>query len=162
MRKLTLYPVDGDRLSWRMKVRSLPSDGAAYERVTSSEALAENPEVEFLPFLGFLIHTDLVGRIGLPEKGFFVAADDAEYCLRARRGGARIVLATRSRLQHPASDGYAVSLFGREILCLSLPPWKRYYDTRNRLLLGAQAPRCRVLLQDYSWDVGPVVYRALV
>jgi len=29
-----------------------------------------------------------------------------------------------------------VSLFGREILCLRLPPWKRYYDTRNRLLVA--------------------------
>lgn len=29
-----------------------------------------------------------------------------------------------------------MSLFGREILCLSLPPWKRYYDARNRLLVG--------------------------
>ena len=96
----------------------------------------QTPKVEFLPFLGFLIHTDLVSRIGLPEKGFFIAAADAEHCLRARRGDARIVLATRSRPLHPASDGNAVSLFGREILCLRLPPWKRYYDTRNRLLVA--------------------------
>jgi hypothetical protein len=32
----------------------------------------QTPKVEFLPFLGFLIHTDLVSRIGLPEKGFFI------------------------------------------------------------------------------------------
>lgn len=128
--------VDGDLLSWRLSVRGLPSDGVARERVTRTEALPENLEVEFLPFLGFLIHTDLVGRIGLPEQGFFIAADDVEYSLRARRAGARIIVATRSRLRHPASDGYAVSLFGQEILCLSLPPWKRYYDTRNRLLVA--------------------------
>jgi len=128
--------VDGDRLSWRMSVCGVPSEGAAYERVTRFEALPENAEVEFMPFLGFLIHTDLVNRIGLPEKGFFIAADDAEYCLRARRGGAKIILATHSRLLHPASDVYAVSLFGREIPCLRLPPWKRYYDTRNRLLVA--------------------------
>ena len=64
--------VDGDCLSGRMKVRGLPSDGAAYERLTRGEVLAPNPEVEFLPFLGCLTDTDLVSRIGLPEKGFFI------------------------------------------------------------------------------------------
>jgi hypothetical protein len=45
-------------------------------------------------------------------------------------------LATRSLLRHPVADDYTVKVFGKEILCLKLPPWKRYYDTRNRLLVA--------------------------
>jgi len=125
--------VDGDRLSWRMSVRC---EEGAYRRVRLPSDLPDNPEVQFVPFLGFLIHSDLVGRIGLPEKGFFIAADDVEYCVRAREQGARMILATHSRLRHPAADDYAIDVFGKEILCLRLPPWKRYYDTRNRLLVA--------------------------
>jgi GT2 family glycosyltransferase len=125
--------VDGDRLSWRMSIRR---EEGGYRRVLLPADLPDNPEVQFVPFLGFLIHSDLVGRIGLPEKGFFIAADDVEYCVRARKQGARMILATRSRLRHPAADDYAIDVFGKEILCLRLPPWKRYYDTRNRLLVA--------------------------
>jgi GT2 family glycosyltransferase len=129
---------DGDRLSWAMTLAGTgnsASQGSGL-RIRSFGALPAHPEVEFAPFLGFLVHTDLVKRIGLPEAGYFVAADDVEYCLRARKHGSRIILVPQSRLCHPVSDSHSVNLFGTEIICLKLPPWKRYYDTRNRLLLA--------------------------
>ncbi|QQS55642.1 MAG: glycosyltransferase family 2 protein [Candidatus Competibacteraceae bacterium] len=130
--------LDGNRLSWRMSVRRAGLDAAreVYEHIRQPAALPDNPEVQFIPFLGFLIHTELVKHIGLPEQDFFIAADDVEYCVRARKQGAKIILATLSHLQHPTADDYSVKLFGQEILCLKLPPWKRYYDTRNRLLVA--------------------------
>ena len=93
-------------------------------------------QVQSLPFLGFLIHRDLVARIGLPDAGYFIAADDVEYCVRAQKAGARIVMAGKSRIEHPKSRPYKVRVLGRTLTCLALPPWKRYYDTRNRLLIA--------------------------
>jgi len=93
-------------------------------------------EVQSLPFLGFLVHRKLVEKVGVPDAGFFIAADDVEYCLRARRAGAKIYVIGSSRIEHPKSRPTQHRLFGHTLTYLSLPPWKRYYDTRNRLLIA--------------------------
>jgi glycosyltransferase involved in cell wall biosynthesis len=93
-------------------------------------------QVQFLPFLGIMVHTDLVKRIGLPDSGFFIAADDVEYCMRAEHAGAKIICAGKSHIEHPKADLYIANILGVKVNCLRLPPWKRYYDTRNRLLVA--------------------------
>lgn len=75
-------------------------------------------------------------RIGLPDEDFFLAADDVDYCLRARANGADIVAVGKSRLRHPAAEVYPLQLPWRKLWCLKLPPWKRYYDVRNRLFVA--------------------------
>lgn len=93
-------------------------------------------EVRFLPFLGLLIPSNLVLKIGLPDTGFFIAADDVEYCLRAQNSGAKIIVAGKSFIYHPKADGYCLNLIIKKLGCLRLAPWKRYYDTRNRILIA--------------------------
>lgn len=92
--------------------------------------------VESIPLLGFFIHRSLVEKIGYPDAGLFIAADDVEYCLRARRAGGDIVIAAKSRIEHPRTQVTEFRIFGLRIAYLSLPPWKRYYDTRNRFLIA--------------------------
>lgn len=107
------------------------------QRVVDKAAdVPDRSRVQSLPFLGFLVHRDLVNRIGLPDAGYFIAADDIEYCMRAERAGAEIIIAGKSRIEHPKSDRYIARVPGRNLVCLKLPPWKRYYDTRNRLLIA--------------------------
>ena len=103
------------------------------------QELGDIPEpvhVAFLPFLGMLIGRKLVERIGLPDSDFFLAADDVDYCFRARANGANIVAVGSSRLHHPAAEVYPLHLPWRKLWCLKLPPWKRYYDVRNRLFVA--------------------------
>lgn len=90
--------------------------------------------VRSLPFLGFMIHGNLVSRIGLPDASYFIAGDDTEYCLRARAHGAKILVVGESKIEHPKSARRKVGLLGVRVAYLDLPPWKRYYDTRNRIL----------------------------
>lgn len=103
--------------------------------------------VQSLPFLGFLIHCELVRAIGLPDDGYFIAADDIEYCLRARRAGAQIIIAGKSHIEHPKTDVRVWRIFGKSISYLSLAPWKRYYDTRNRILIARKYYGLRLLTQ---------------
>lgn len=110
--------------------------GECQRVVDKSADVPARSRVQSLPFLGFLIHRDLVSRIGLPDAGYFIAADDIEYCMRAERAGAEIIIAGKSHIEHPKSDRYIARVPGRELVCLKLPPWKRYYDTRNRLLIA--------------------------
>ena len=115
--------------------------------VSQAAEVPELAEVQSLPFLGFLIHRNLVERIGLPDAGFFIAADDIEYCVRAQRAGARILVAGKSRIEHPRSRPYKIRVFGHTLTCLALPPWKRYYDTRNRLLIARKHFGMRLFTQ---------------
>lgn len=134
--------VRGEDTSWPTTLLSPDSRVANLRSEVPAKA-----QVMSLPFLGFLIHRDLVARIGLPDAGYFIAADDVEYCLRAERAGANIFIAGKSLIDHPKSDRYLAHIPGRDLVCLRLPPWKRYYDTRNRLLIARKYYGARLFTQ---------------
>jgi GT2 family glycosyltransferase len=93
--------------------------------------------VNSLPFLGFMIHSSLVKKIGLPVKDYFISGDDTEYCFRALHAGAKIHLVRSSIIRHPIPPRRTIAIAGTTITILSsLQPWKRYYDTRNRILIA--------------------------
>ena len=121
---------DGEETSWNTTLITENS------RI-STRNLVEIPTeaaVWFLPFLGILIHRNIIENIGYPDPNYFIAGDDFEYCLRAQSKGYKVVVAGKSHISHPKSKSYTVNFGFREVGCLELPPWKRYYDTRNRLL----------------------------
>ncbi|MCH7339005.1 glycosyltransferase [Acinetobacter higginsii] len=93
-------------------------------------------EVQALPFLGFLTSKEIYKKIGLPDTSYFIAADDVEYCIRAQQAGYKTYICGQSQIEHPMSDRYPFNFLGKQILCLNLVPWKRYYDTRNRLFIA--------------------------
>lgn len=123
--------VQGEDTAW---ATTLVDQG---NRVVSKVAsVPPRARVDFLPFLGFMIHRTLVARIGLPDASFFILSDDTEYSLRARKSGAHIIVAGRSRIEHPKTERQTVNLPFREMTYLRLPPWKRYYHTRNKILIA--------------------------
>jgi GT2 family glycosyltransferase len=124
--------IQGDHLSWPMR----PIKKRSSDLVALVDHLPETLDVAFIPFLGLLVSRRTIEKIGLPDEGFFIAADDVDYCERARHAGARIILVKGSKINHPASERYRLWLPGRPIYSLRLPPWKRYYDIRNRLFVA--------------------------
>lgn len=133
--------VNGINTSWST---TLLDDGKVVQLAKDVPAAAH---VGFIPLLGFLIHRSLVAKIGYPDAGFFIAADDVEYCVRARHAGANIIITCNSRIEHPRTQLTEFNLFGARVAYLSLPPWKRYYDTRNRLLIARKYYGIRLLTQ---------------
>ncbi|MBS3952711.1 MAG: glycosyltransferase family 2 protein [Methylomicrobium sp.] len=125
--------ISGEYTSWGLSLVNKGNIG-----VDLIEDIPDRARVQFLPFLGFMIHRDLVNKMGLPDAGFFIAADDVEYCMRAASFGAQVIVAGKSRIKHPKAITYTLQLPGRSFTCLQLPPWKRYYDTRNRLFIARQ------------------------
>lgn len=122
--------VNGRRVSWPTKLLDM---GIDTELVSDIPVAAR---VSFLPFLGMLIPKAIVKEIGLPDAGFFIAADDVEYCMRAQRAGHAVIVAGNSWIEHPRADRYKIRLLWVSINCLRLAPWKRYYDTRNKLIIA--------------------------
>lgn len=134
--------INGTDTSWPTTLLDPPLGQIKFAAQVPSRA-----KVRSLPFLGFLVHRSLVERIGLPDAGYFIAADDMEYCLRAKAAGADIIVAGKSRIEHPKSSPYKIRICGHTLTCLALPPWKRYYDTRNRLLIARKYYGIRLLTQ---------------
>jgi GT2 family glycosyltransferase len=126
--------VDGDTTAWPVVIK----DGRPSRIIRNVVDLPAKASVNFIPFLGLFAHRDLVQRIGLPDAGFFLAADDVEYSLRALRSGSQCVQIFSSCIFHPSAATYRFPPFLELITCLKLSPWKRYYDTRNRLLIARQ------------------------
>ena len=126
----------GEETSWIVGLVELTPLRSTLRRVGLRKDVPVVAEVDSMPFLGFFIHRELIEIIGLPDADFFIAADDLEYCIRAKHAGAQIIVAGNSLITHPKSRPYVISLPGRILHGLELPPWKRYYDTRNRLFIA--------------------------
>ena len=100
------------------------------------DKLEEVTEIESIPFLGFLVHQNLIRKIGLPEKSFFIYGDDVEYCLRARCSDSQILLIRESILIHPEVDQKIYNFICAKISYRKYSYWKTYYEIRNKILIG--------------------------
>jgi rhamnopyranosyl-N-acetylglucosaminyl-diphospho-decaprenol beta-1,3/1,4-galactofuranosyltransferase len=92
--------------------------------------------IDLFTFVGALISTDAVRRVGLPVDNFFFMSDDSEYALRLGSYGVRIHLIPASRIWH---DG---SLTGKP----RRHPYnakKHYYHIRNGLLIRRRYGKSR-------------------
>lgn len=90
-------------------------------------ALPSTP-VDLFTFVGALIHTDAVRRVGLPVDDFFFMSDDSEYALRLGAHGVGIRLVPASRIWH---HGSLSGRPGRHTYNAK----KHYYHIRNGLLI---------------------------
>lgn len=115
------------RLCWPL----VTSDGTSFDH---ADAVPREVSVSALPFLGILVPRAVWEKVGYPETGYFLAGDDTEYCFRAREAGMGIRAAGGSRILHPPSEYYRFGIGRYSPFCFRMPPWKRYYDVRNRIL----------------------------
>ncbi len=93
--------------------------------ITVSDLANETIEVQGPTFEGPLFAKDVVRKVGLPEKKFFIFADDTEYFLRAQRAGFRMLLvrdANLVRMIDPPKDEHAFT-------------WKSFYLIRNLIVI---------------------------
>lgn len=100
------------------------------------ELLEDLEEVAWVPFLGFFIHRHMVQMVGLPALDFFILDDDVEYSERARRKGAKILLVKESIIDHPLQKTTVIRFMGKRVYYRSMPPWKIYYDVRNKVTIA--------------------------
>jgi GT2 family glycosyltransferase len=103
---------------------------------TELNELSELTSVGGIPFLGFLIHREMVNKIGFPDQNFFISGDDIEYCQRAKRLGYPIVMVKGSHIYHPMPPRISINLFSKPFSLLLQEPWRRYYDIRNRVVIA--------------------------
>ena len=84
-----------------------------------------------ITFEGPIFHRSVMEKIGLPQKDFFIFADDTEYMMRAQKHGFKTMIMRDARLDR----------------LLKLPDenkfsWKHYYIIRLSSLLELLSTRC--------------------
>jgi GT2 family glycosyltransferase len=78
-----------------------------------------------ITFEGPLIHRSVIEKIGLPNKKFFIFADDTEFFVRANRVGFRSIIVTSSKLYRKIDLPDDIYKF----------TWKTFYIIRNLIWL---------------------------
>ena len=106
------------------------------ELVENYRDLAPEERVAWLPFLGFFINRCVVEKIGFPDKTLFIRNDDIEYAEKAKIQGIKIILIKASVIKHPLQPTIPFSLLGRQLYYRSMPPWKTYYEVRNKIIIA--------------------------
>ena len=81
-------------------------------------AYAGTREVDIVAAAGSLVRWRAVERVGFWDPRYFIAGDDAEWCLRARRAGWRIVCCLDAVYRHPPWS-------------TKTTPQREYYRRRN-------------------------------
>lgn len=76
-------------------------------------------EVDEFSFVGALISKDVIEKIGLPNKDYFIYYDDTEYSTRVRRTG-KIYCVPQAKMYH-------------DTILSNDTSWKDYYVLRNSL-----------------------------
>ena len=84
---------------------------------------------------GALLHRDTFTYVGPMESEFFIDQVDHEYCLRMRSLGLRLIDCPEAILIHSLGHITFHSLWGRGFATSNHSPKRRYYITRNRLVL---------------------------
>lgn len=134
----------GKQLSWPIETRAVNNSRFIYDY----ESLSTLNDVKSMPFLGFFINRSLVEDIGFPDPGYFIYCDDMDYCERAKKKGARIILVKSSVIKHPGPVNEYILRIGKlEMIYRDIPPWKTYYHSRNKILLARKYFPCSLWLK---------------
>ncbi|MDP9751446.1 glycosyltransferase family 2 protein [Thermoanaerobacter pentosaceus] len=110
------------------------------KKFDKSDIKKEFIEIDHASFVGILVNSKAIMKIGYPKKEFFIHYDDVEYCIRLRTIG-KILLIPKSIIVHKeaAKGGVEKSFLGRRSKRIEFNKfWLSYYGMRNLVWLGKQ------------------------
>jgi rhamnosyltransferase len=87
---------------------------------------------------GSLYSVAAVGQVGSFREEFFLDHVDSDYCLRLRAHGYRVIMACEPLMTHALGRQTWHRFFGKRVGCSNHSPLRRYYNTRNRLVLARE------------------------
>lgn len=95
-------------------------------------------EIEYtkvtFPFNGFTINKELIKKIGLPNKEYFIYEDDYEYCCRIIKYGGDNRAIKLAKIYHPGKAEKNIKINMLYFSEYQLSRLAIYYGTRNRII----------------------------
>ncbi len=99
-------------------------------------------------FVGFTVSAKTVKKVGLPDEGFFIYADDYEYSVRIRHHGLKLIKIHSSLIEH--KDWIRQKrMFRFPFSKPAIPSWKVYYIFRNALNATRESKFIYTVLKGY-------------
>lgn len=95
----------------------------------------EAMDIKTLITSGSLISLAAAQKIGKFREDFFIDYLDAEYCLRAGKVGYRLLITRQTLIEHTIGFPRYHSFLGRKLITPHLSPERRYYMSRNYIVL---------------------------
>lgn len=98
------------------------------------------PEI-VMPFNGILFSRNLVKKVGLPKKEFFIWGDDIEYTWRAKKEGFNIFTVITAHFYHPREKTLGTPMFFNQL---------KFNDTESKIKLYCMSRNNIRNLLDYK------------
>lgn len=108
------------------------------KKFDESDIKKESIEIDHASFVGILVNSKAIFKIGYPKKEFFIHYDDVEYCIRLRQIG-KIFLIPESKIIHKedAKERELKNFFVKKSFRVPYNKfWLTYYGRRNLVWLG--------------------------
>jgi GT2 family glycosyltransferase len=70
----------------------------SYERLMKTDS--DLVKVDFISFVGLMLHQSVIREIGLPEAAYYIFNDDVEYSLRIKKAGIPMYLLASAAIHH--------------------------------------------------------------
>ncbi len=121
------YGIDGNVFFNETKIYNFTNPfSSLWQKIIDKDDInQELIKVEGPTFEGPLVPVNIIKKIGLPDKTFFIFGDDSEYFLRASKYNYNCYLSTKARLNRQLTAPKSEISFG----------WKEYYSFRNIIIL---------------------------
>lgn len=121
------YGVDGKVFFNETKIYNFTNPfSSLWEKIIDESDLSQKLiKVDGPTFEGPLVPVNIIKKIGLPDKTFFIFGDDGEFFLRAKKNNYLSYLSTKARLNRQLEAPKSEISFG----------WKEYYAFRNIIIL---------------------------
>jgi len=129
---LIYYAPPTDRV-WYAGGDCVPALGLSRHRGIRSRDEGQYRTIERTGYLTgccLLARREVWERVGLLDEGYYIYAEDSDWCLRAREMGYRLLFVPTARLWHKVSASSGIS-----------SPWKMYHRARANLHLFATHAR---------------------
>jgi GT2 family glycosyltransferase len=95
--------------------------------------------VDFLTACALMVRADVFAHVGLLDAGYFMYAEDADFCLRAANAGYGLACATQARIAHKVSRSTGTTHPASR-------RWRLEYQARFYRMHGSVAERWLLLL----------------
>jgi GT2 family glycosyltransferase len=134
-------------------------------------------DVDFVTACGMLVTRHCIEQVGLFDERFFMYYEDADYCLRARQAGCRLIVVPRATMWHAVSassggsdspnERYHMALSSARFFRKHARGWRRLVvvpyrlgsgvKTVVRLLASGQRPSARAYLRGLRHGLSPAI-----
>ncbi|MFA5806139.1 MAG: glycosyltransferase [Melioribacteraceae bacterium] len=128
------------------------------EKVSEVKLIGRITDVNF--FLGTLIHSSVIKKVGLPYSDMVIRGDEVEYNRRIRLNKFQMLTINDSILYHPKSSIQMMELLGIRHRFEVMNSFKRYYHNRNFVYLMKQYRymSLKVFLKHLLFDLYGIIF----